>query len=572
MSPPARYTCEIVFNSAKNVPLADLNDLSSDPYILATLTPSLPGASGPNSDSPPPESISYRTPTVRRSLNPTFNTRWIVSGIPASGFVLTISLRDEDPGNHDDKLGKAVIRFPDPNRDHGEGERELKENWDSGEREYKIHKRHGNLRTRVGTYVAKLVTRGRVKHRVRVLVSVRVLGPAPHLEGDDAERIYTVGPQVFVRHFSPLAAYLTAVHSFIANRLQLTGPVPASLRHRYVGFRPFIKAMFKARGIQGIILNHTLHKQHRAVYRWDANTVWGIIGQDEDAAPQDGDQQADVGKQAVVPKPEQKNEALAKKFLEMTSYGTEGRMFTYVIMLDGEWRFTETGEEFAIQMLSKHTMHADVSLEIAFSGEFFVRRVHTSHHSAEKSDAPDHVHEGANGHSAPPQDNEDDDDASDHPDPSSLPPSAYELVIDNDSGTYRPRKDLLPTLAAFLSRPGNLGALGRVRAMDGFDERLKRWKEQRAEVKKRARGGEKSKGVVRQASVSSASSSGSSSSDEEDRQAAEGAKQDAEAERKKGEQGQEKDALAEDAQRAKDNGDKDEAAQEEERDTTTAEL
>ena len=64
----ARYTCEIVFHSAANVPLADLNDLSSDPYIVATL---IPGTSGPNSKTP--QSISYRTPTARRSLNPTFN-------------------------------------------------------------------------------------------------------------------------------------------------------------------------------------------------------------------------------------------------------------------------------------------------------------------------------------------------------------------------------------------------------------------------------------------------------------------------------------------------------------------
>ena len=32
--------------------------------------------------------------------------------------------------------------------------------------------------------------------------------------------------------------------------------------------------------------------------------------------------------------------AMAKQFLKMTSYGTHGRIFTYVIMLDGEWRFT----------------------------------------------------------------------------------------------------------------------------------------------------------------------------------------------------------------------------------------
>ncbi|KAJ8474701.1 hypothetical protein ONZ51_g7050 [Trametes cubensis] len=542
VSKAAHYTCEIVFHSAANVPLADLNDLSSDPYIAATLIPNEPGTSGP--DLKAPQSTSYRTPTARRSLNPTFNARWIVAGIPASGFVLSLSLRDEDPGDHDDKLGKAVIRFPDPHRDTGEGAQELKESWDSGEREYKVHKRHGSLRTRLGT--------------------VRVLGPAPHVEGEDAGRVYTLGPHVFVRHFSPLATHLTSVKSFIANRLQLTGPVPAALRHRYVGFAPFVKAMFRARGIEGILLNRALHKQHRAIYKWDRNTIWGVVGEEdvEDQASKEAQHKTENG----TARSSRPDEAFARKFLEMTAYGTEGRIFTYVIMLDGEWRFTETGEEFAIQLLSKHTMHADVAVEIAYSGEFFVRRINSS------KDASSRPANGECSQAQEPDGNEYVDEAEgqdDHPrDPSSLPPSAYELVIDNDSGTYRPHKDLLPTLAAYLSRPENLGALGRVRAMDGFDERLKRWKEHRQEVKKRARGGDKAKGVVRQASVSSSSSSGSSSSrsDVEQRDAVEGARQDAETERRSLEERHEQEALEDDGQRAKENGDYDQAAREEEKD------
>ncbi|KAI0755325.1 hypothetical protein C8Q80DRAFT_1266795 [Daedaleopsis nitida] len=573
MPSSARYTCEITFHRAVNVPVSDLNDLSCDPYLLATISRS--------NVSRPDDSVSFRTATARRTLNPDFNAKWIVSGIPASGFLLTIRLFDEDPGNHDDKLGKAVLRFPDHQLD-SQAEKadnvcgELKEGWDSGEREYKVHKRHGSTRTKAMTYIAKMTTRGSVRHRVRVFVSMRVLGPAPRAKGEDEDRIYTLGPHVFARHFSPLATRLTSVQAFKATRIQLTGPVPSTLRHRYVGFAPFVKAMFRKRGIEGMILHHLLHKQHRSIYKWDKNTVWGTI---EDRSAERGEQEDSLEKADVDDRP---NEALARKFLEMAGYGTDGAIFTYVIMLSGEWRFTETGDEFAIGYLSKHTMHADVALEIAYSGEFFVRRVRKSH----RPSPPSQRNGDANGDaSRPPQEDgsrpttdEDDEDAPaadadvDPGDPSALPPSEFELVIDNDSGTYRPRKDLLPVLEEYLARPSNLGALGRIRAMDGFDEKLKKWKEARKEEKKRAmsgKGGKEGKDerpvLLRQASVSS---SGSSLSSSDDGDAAAAATDEAERERRKasgqevGGEGERK-VLEEDARRAEDNGDGDDAAREE---------
>ena len=222
--------------------------------------------------------------------------------------------------------------------------------------------------------------------------------------------------------------------SFIANRLQLTGPVPAALRHRYVGYRPFIELMFTEKGIKGRLLHRALQKQYATIYGYGKNTEWGTVESPDD--------QEDVRR------------ALAEKFLRMTSFGTQGRVFTYVITLDGEMRFTETGEEFVIEMLSKHSMHADGAKEISFSGEFFVRLM-------EEGERDDLAGE--------PQDED---------------PKHYELVIDNDSGTYRPRKELLPILEEFLASDDNFGGLGRVRTMDGFDERLKKWKEDRKETKR----------------------------------------------------------------------------------------
>jgi hypothetical protein len=227
----------------------------------------------------------------------------------------------------------------------------------------------------------------------------------------------------------------------------------------------------------------------------------------------------------------------------------------YVMTLDGEWRFTETGEEFAVQMLSKHSMHADLAKEIAFSGEFFVRPVvdepgggfesgrkvedgsvkreaeEKKRKEEEEKRKPNEEKAGEDkdegekkqgGDAETGKEKEQDQDGGEgssekkskvpHPeekvekeveqkesqkkekkeeqqeqeeetrrdeedprirrlageDPEEIvqDPAAYELVIDNDSGTYRPRVDLLPVLREWLGAKERLGALGRVTCVD----------------------------------------------------------------------------------------------------------
>lgn len=129
--------------------------------------------------------------------------------------------------------------------------------------------------------------------------------------------------------------------TFVANRIQLSGPVPASLKHRYVGFAPFVKAMFKKKGIKGILLNRALHRQHSSIYKWNKNTAYGVAGADGASDEQHhgenghaGGEKREEEERLVSP------DVFARLFLRMTSHGTHGRIFTYVIMLDGEWRFT----------------------------------------------------------------------------------------------------------------------------------------------------------------------------------------------------------------------------------------
>lgn len=128
-------------------------------------------------------------------------------------------------------------------------------------------------------------------------------------------------------------------------------------------------------------------------------------------------------------------------------------------------------------------------------------------------------------------------------------PAVYELVIDNDSGTYRPRADLLPMLHSYLSSPKNLGALGRVTCIQAFDDRLKRWKEKR-KVAKKTEGGQ-----AIQPSGSLSSSAASSVSSLNGRGAPGGGHN--------VNVGDVTAAIEEDAKRARDNNDTDDQAKEE---------
>ena len=201
--------------------------------------------------------------------------------------------------------------------------------------------------------------------------------------------------------------------------------------------------MFTSTSLRGRVLHHALHHQHNRIYNYDRDTVYGSF-----------------------PSP---SLDLTLQFLDLVHHDSGGRIFTYVLTLDGIWRFTETGKEFGIDLLSKHTMHSDVNIYIAFSGEFFIRRLKTPHKEGSPDDQPTHPpSEIDNG---PPEDEPPKD------------PAYYSLIIDNDSGTYRPNAKLLPQLKEFLLRslPGI-----KIVTLDcnGDKEKMDKWKNEQRERKK----------------------------------------------------------------------------------------
>ncbi|KAJ5114564.1 hypothetical protein NUU61_000323 [Penicillium alfredii] len=436
---PPGYTLKITFHRGDDLPVADFGSFSSDPYVRAQLLVDLPRR---HKQDPV---TSFRTPTVHKDMNPVWNSEWVVANVPASGFLLKAYVYDEDPADHDDKLGIAFISA-----------KSLSDQWPGiKEQSFKVKKRFGSKRVYLFTNVSAFATG---HHQESFLVvSIECLGRTP---GDQGGQMYTIGPNHWFKHTSPLIGRLAGTkdhvqsqdgsgkaisrYNFQAIQIQLTGPVPSDLYHRYVEFRPFVAGMFQAQSLRGRILHKALHHQHQRVYNFDRTTVSGVF---------------------TTPCPE-----FAQKFLEFVHYGQGGRIFTYVLTLDGQLRFTETGKEFGIDLLSKHTMHSDVSIYIAYSGEFFVRRRKHRHrqHSPESHQEGFPVEEGE----GPEEVTE-----------ISTEPSDYELFIDNDSGTYRPNAEKLPLLKEFIS--SNFPGL-HVTTLDCQHdaERMGQMKEEQREFKK----------------------------------------------------------------------------------------
>ncbi|KAL8843575.1 MAG: hypothetical protein Q9170_000079 [Blastenia crenularia] len=404
---PPGYTMKFTFRRANSLPMADLNSLSSDPYLYVQLNTSLPSR---HKQDP---YMRFRTPTIRRSVDPVWNCEWIVANVPATGFKLKARIYDEDPADHDDRLGNVHVHVDS-----------LHDNWTGiREQHYKIKKRMGSKRAYFIRGCAAMFNRN-IEMSGNLVISVEMLGKTD--VGNNGGRIWTVGPCTWSRHLSPMIGRLAGTkepgqgkdgakserYNFQANQFQLAGPVPPPLYHRYVEFRPFIAGMFTGRSLRGRILNRALHHQHSRIYSYDRTTVYGSF-----------------------PSP---SKDMTLQLLNLVNYDRGGRIFTYVLTLDGMWRFTETGKEFGIDLLSKHTMHSDVNIYIAFSGEFFVRRLKTPHKGPFESGQETHPAaeiDGGPPHADPPSD-----------------PSYYALYIDNDSGTYRPNAKNLPLLKQFMEK------------------------------------------------------------------------------------------------------------------------
>ncbi|PNP50392.1 hypothetical protein THARTR1_08919 [Trichoderma harzianum] len=444
---PQGYTVRFVFHAATNIPIADFHTGSSDPFLVATLKGTQPKRHKEDPD------LKYRTRTLHTTTEPKWEEEWVVSNVPPTGFTLKCRMYDEDVADKDDRLGNVTVNVDS-----------ISEDWPGippPGQEFEAKKRVMSKRAFILKGIASAIVHGsHIAPRLRI--SMEVLGKSE----PPFAQMCTLAPTRWIKHNSPMIGRLIGAkvntnesddekghndngdtpkstkYDFQANELQLQGPVPPVLYHRYVEFRPVIGSLFSSTGIRGTILNKALHKQHHRIYNYSGSTEYGNFEA--------------CSKQASL------------QFLRMAHFDEGGRIFTYVLTLDGLLRFTETGKEFGIDFLSKHTMHADAEKYIAFSGEFFIRRLqHPDSNDSPEPQEKTHPSEPIPG--GPPN----------QPPPPN--PAFYQLYIDNESGTYRPDKSILPDLKRFLEK--NFPGLGIV-AMNVEDERLQKLKEEQRSIKK----------------------------------------------------------------------------------------
>ena len=183
------YTVKFTFHRAVNIPVSDYASRSSDPYVTAQVNTGLPTR---HPQDPP---VRFRSQTVHKSLKPEWNSVWVVAGLPERGFELSVHVWDEDPDDHDDRLGKFKVETG-----------RLSENWKGyKEEEFKIRKTGANVRAYTLRWARKIFCRDVDLHGY-LIMSMEVIGKTE----EEVGKAYTVN-NFWWQHYSPLIGRVAGV-------------------------------------------------------------------------------------------------------------------------------------------------------------------------------------------------------------------------------------------------------------------------------------------------------------------------------------------------------------------------
>ncbi|TRM57010.1 hypothetical protein BD626DRAFT_551264 [Schizophyllum amplum] len=208
------------------------------------------------------------------------------------------------------------------------------------------------------------------------------------------------GPIRYSRHCSPTAGVFTNINDarlYSTWKMYIVG-VPLYFEDHYQHWNeayPAAQKIFKG----PIVVRSTIQAGHRMLYARSTTNAFGIIEGAQDIK--------NILHGGGSSRP---NTDRGRQF----AHRVRPAVYTYIISSDDDsFRFSETGAAFFVDVASKHALHANCAETVRYSGEFHPR----------PRGGWQNFHD----------DIEDDD-------------VEWELVIDNNSGTYAPDKTLLPRL------------------------------------------------------------------------------------------------------------------------------
>ncbi|KAF7974235.1 hypothetical protein HWV62_13118 [Athelia sp. TMB] len=212
------------------------------------------------------------------------------------------------------------------------------------------------------------------------------------------------GPIRYSRHFSPTVGHLTSINDarlYSTWKVYIKG-IPLFFGDKVQPWNKDYKAaqsIFKGPG--SIFVRAGIQAGHRMLYARTTHNGFGVIHEKTDVmklltgAVRKGDGTLVEGPHRVKP-----------------------AVYTYIISSeDDSFRFSETGAAFFVDFASKHALHSNCAEAVRYSGEFHPRPKGGWENFADNT--PDDQVE-------------------------------WELVIDNNSGTYSPDKGMLPQVKKLL--------------------------------------------------------------------------------------------------------------------------
>ncbi|KAI0648537.1 hypothetical protein C8Q79DRAFT_579774 [Trametes meyenii] len=242
------------------------------------------------------------------------------------------------------------------------------------------------------------------------------------------------GPIRYSRHFSPTIGRLTNLNDA---RLYSTWKIYIKGVRMFFGDtvqhwnRNYKAAQTIFQGPTSIAVRSTIQAGHRMLYARSTTNGFGVINGPEDVL------RLLLHGAPGAPDGTGINSSAAPQSPTPFAHRVKPAVYTYIIAVDDDsFRFSETGAAFFVDFASKHALHANCAQAVRYSGEFHPRP------------------EGG-------WDNFSDD----TPDED----VRWELVIDNNSGTYSPDPMMLPDLKELLQYnfPGFA-----IHALDREDPRL----------------------------------------------------------------------------------------------------